>query len=145
MFSTKTAGQAELQAEAKSGPIPRKPILPLNLGVIPHLLCIFALIFCVGLVVTAWVGTMFKSTSTSTGSLPGQPWLFVVRRDFNSSDAVGGDTILEPRYGISPFQVCRWTFDGADMTEETVCTKVGWIVPSRLGDLEEMADLGLSM
>lgn len=128
--------------------IPRRPLIPFKVGSIPHVLVMICLALVCAMVAFTWIAPISLSPKTSTGMIVDQAWMLEVRRGRENPEAVETDKYdrrNEPWYGISPLKVCRWTFNGTDMVGEAKCTGVGWMIPGRMGDLEELEDLGLSM
>lgn len=84
------------------------------------------------------------SSISPGGSVAGQPWMLLVNETSSSTGVKGNDRYGMYRYGFSPFKVCRWNFDKADMLKPAVCAGPAWVMGD-MGDLPDLKDLGISL
>jgi hypothetical protein len=97
--------------------IPIKPKLKFKRGWIPHIITILLLSLNISLLIPSYVGATAVSSNSSTSSMADGLYMFVVHRPFNVGGKELDDTAVRaiPRYGLSPFQACRFSMRKEDL------------------------------
>ena len=146
---TSTHRVKPVNIEQPAIPVSRNPIKPklkFKRGWIPHVITILLLSLNISLLILSYVGAADVSSNSSTSSMADGLYMFVVHRPFNVGGKELDDAAVRaiPRYGLSPFQACRFSMRKEDLESNGTCVGSEWALKGSLDGLDAGDKLELS-